>query len=146
MILKRISISILFRLLYSEQKMDFNWYINIFKKAQQYYSIPEPKIFIINFDKQLYKVIKTFYPKVQLQLYIFYINDNIKFAIIYKWIKRYIQLYLDIKNEITEIVGTIETAETADLEELKTKNKKSNKQSTSFPINIVITKTNLFHI
>ncbi len=31
---KQISMPILFGLLYSEQKMDFNWYIDMFKKTQ----------------------------------------------------------------------------------------------------------------
>ncbi len=73
-------------------------------------------------------------------------NSNVKLAIIYKWIKRYTQLYFNTEDKTTEIAGAIETVETADLEELKTRNKRSNKQPTSFFINIVIIRVGLFHV
>ena len=55
-------------------------------------------------------------------------------------------MYFNIEDETTEVAETIETVETADLEELKTRNKRSNKQPTSFFTNIAITKAGLFHI
>jgi len=55
-------------------------------------------------------------------------------------------LYLDIEDETIEIAGIIEAVETTDLKKLKVGNKKSNKQFTSFFINIVIIKVDLFHV
>ena len=73
-------------------------------------------------------------------------NDNVKFVIIYKWIKRHTQLYFDIEDEIIEVAGAIEAAEAADLKELEAGNKRSNKQFIFFLTNIAITRVNLFHI